>query len=39
MSQVFQVFSKEIHETVVKADLYNKILFFFEHYPFHNILH
>lgn len=39
LAQLFQVFSKEIHMSFVENDIYNKLLFFFEHYPFHNILH
>ena len=39
LAQVFQVFAKEIHAAFVEGDIYNKMLFFFEHYPFHNILH
>lgn len=29
----------DIHPVVAEADLYNSLLFFFDHYPFHNILH
>ena len=39
LAQLFQVFPSEIHATFVECDIYNKLLFFFEHYPFHNILH
>ena len=36
---MFKVFSKEIHAIFVEADIYNKLIFFFEYHPFHNILH
>lgn len=39
LAEVFKVFFKEIHESFVKGDIYNKLLFFFEFHPFHNILH
>ena len=39
LAQAFQVFSSEIHPVFVESGIYNKLLFFFEHYPFHNILH
>ena len=39
LAEVFKVFSKEIHATFAEADIYNKLLFFFEYHPFHNILH
>jgi SIT4 phosphatase-associated protein len=32
-------FRKELHELLVACDLYNRLLFFFDKYPFHNILH
>jgi hypothetical protein len=32
-------FRKEIHQIFLESDLYNSLLFYFDHYPFHNILH
>jgi hypothetical protein len=29
----------EIHQAFADADLYNKLLFFFEYHPYHNVLH
>eukprot|EP00347_Sterkiella_histriomuscorum_P002974 403366086 len=39
LTQVNQIFFKDIHQTFVDADLYNSLLFYFDHYPFHNVLH
>lgn len=39
LTQVYVVFCKEIHEVFEEVDLYNTLLFFFELYPFHNVLH
>ena len=39
LAQVYQLFFKEIHQEVAEADIYNSLLFFFDHYPFHNVLH
>ena len=32
-------FRREVHEIFLVSDLYNTLLFYFDHYPFHNILH
>lgn len=39
LAQVFQTFVKEIAEVFAEHGIYDRLLFFFEHYPFHNILH
>lgn len=39
LAEVYKVFCKEIHKVFVEADIYNKLIFFFEFHPFHNILH
>ena len=39
LSQVFQNFWKEVHPTFVECNIYNTLLFYFEHHPFHNFLH
>lgn len=32
-------FSASMHQTFLETGLYDALLFFFDHYPFHNILH
>lgn len=39
IAQSFQVFPKESHGVMYNTGLYDTLLFFFEAYPFHNILH
>ena len=40
LHEAFRVFfRKEVHSIFLESDLYNTLLFFFDHYPFHNILH
>jgi hypothetical protein len=39
LTQVYQTFSKEISDAFAESEIYNRLLFFFEHYPFHNVLH
>jgi hypothetical protein len=39
LAEVFKVFCKEIHASFVEGDIYNKLIFYFEYHPFHNILH
>ena len=39
LAQVFQTFVKEIADVFAEHGIYDILLFFFEHYPFHNILH
>ncbi|CDW85807.1 UNKNOWN [Stylonychia lemnae] len=39
LNQIYQIFFKDIHASFADADLYNSLLFFFDHYPFHNVLH
>ena len=40
LQEVFRVFfRRELHQIFLESDLYNTLLFYFDHYPFHNILH
>jgi len=39
LSEVFKIFYKDIFLTYTEADLFNTLLFYFDHYPYHNILH
>jgi len=40
LQEVFRVFFRsELHSIYLEADLYNTLLYYFDHYPFHNILH
>lgn len=39
LASAFSVFPKEMHKAMVENDLYNVILYYFELYPYHNILH
>lgn len=39
LSQAFQMFPKEMHKSMFENDLYNVLLYYFELYPYHNILH
>ena len=39
LAQVFTTFAKDIADTFADAGVYDLLLFYFEHYPFHNILH
>jgi hypothetical protein len=33
------LFSRNLHQVFLDTKLYNSLLYFFDHYPFHNILH
>lgn len=39
LTEAYKVFWKDLHQTVAETELYDSLLFFFDHYPFHNILH
>lgn len=39
LTDVFKIFCKDIFQTFADADLFNTLLFYFDHYPYHNILH
>ncbi len=40
LSDVFRVFySHDLHHILLACDLYNRLLYYFGKYPFHNILH
>jgi hypothetical protein len=39
LGQVFQVFAKEVFPIFMEYNVFDTLSFFFEHYPFHNILH
>ena len=39
LGQVFQLYTQEVHELLAETNLYNVLLFYMDHYPYHNILH
>ncbi len=39
LSTVYQIFPKEAHQLFKENGIFNTLLYFFELYPFHNILH
>ena len=39
LSEAYKVFFKDLHSVFEDCQLYDSLLFFFDHYPFHNILH
>lgn len=39
LSEAYKVFWKDLHSILAESDLYNTLLFYFDHYPYHNILH
>jgi hypothetical protein len=39
VAEAFKVFYKDIFQSFVEGDLFNTLLFYFDHYPYHNILH
>jgi hypothetical protein len=40
LQEVFRVFfRRELHQIFIESNLYDTLLFYFDHYPFHNILH
>lgn len=39
LADVFKIFCKDVHKVFADTDLFNTLLFYFSHYPYHNILH
>lgn len=39
LAQAFSVFPKEMHKDMLSNGLYDCLLYYFELYPYHNILH
>lgn len=40
LTEAYKAFYRpELHKLFIETNLYNSLLFFFDHYPFHNILH
>ena len=40
LTEAFKAFfRKDLHQLFLDSGLYNSLLFFFDHYPFHNMLH
>ena len=39
LAEVFKTFFEEVKQTFIDCDLFNTLLFYFESYPFHNVLH
>jgi SIT4 phosphatase-associated protein len=39
LTEAFKAYHLEVHEVFLSSGLYNSLLYFFDHYPFHNMLH
>jgi len=40
MAEVFKgLYREQLHTLFIRTEMYNTLLYFFEHYPFHNLLH